>query len=44
MTNSLPPWIRFALLALYYLFVILALFLIYSSGSFKTPEFIYQGF
>ncbi len=44
MTNFLPRWTRIALLSLYYLLILLGVFLIYSSGSFKTPAFIYQGF
>lgn len=44
MINFRQPWIRIASLAIYYLFVILTLLVMYSSGSFKTPAFIYQGF
>jgi hypothetical protein len=44
MTPCLPNWSRFLLRVFFYLLVLLALFAIYSSGAFKTPEFIYQGF
>ncbi len=44
MTSSLPTWTRLALRALYYLAILIGLFLIYSSSSFKTPAFVYQGF
>jgi hypothetical protein len=44
MTNSLPSWIKLSLRALYYLLILLGLFAIYSSTSFQTPAFVYQGF
>jgi len=44
MENSRRPWIRLALLTLYYLAILVGLFAIYSSGSFQTPAFVYQGF
>jgi hypothetical protein len=44
MTNFPPRWIRLALLSLYYLLILLGLFALYSSGSYQTPTFIYQGF
>ena len=44
MESSRHRWIKLALTALYYFAVILGLLAIYSSGLFKTPAFIYQGF
>jgi hypothetical protein len=44
MVNFRQPWIRLTLLTLFYISVLIGLFAIYSSGSFKTPAFIYQGF
>jgi hypothetical protein len=38
------PRTRFALLTLYYLGLIAALFAMYGRGNFDTPEFVYQGF
>ena len=44
MVNFHHPWTRLALLTLYYLGILIGLFVIYSSGSFQTPAFVYQGF
>jgi hypothetical protein len=44
MTNFPPRWTRLALLSIYYLLILLGIFVLYSSGSYKTPTFIYQGF
>ena len=35
---------RVALLAVYYLAILLGLILLYGRGDFSTPSFIYQGF
>jgi hypothetical protein len=37
-------WPRLLLLALYYAFVIVAVIIMQSRGSFSTPSFVYQGF
>jgi hypothetical protein len=44
MTSSLPTWIKLTLRVLYYVLILLGLFAIYSSTSFQTPAFVYQGF
>lgn len=44
MTSSLPIWIKLTLRAVFYALILLGLFAIYSSGSFQTPAFVYQGF
>ena len=36
--------VRNGVLVLYYLAILLALLLLYGSGDFSAPEFIYQGF
>ncbi|MBV8716446.1 MAG: teichoic acid D-Ala incorporation-associated protein DltX [Chloroflexi bacterium] len=35
---------RTGVLALYYLAILLVLLLLYGSGNFSAPEFVYQGF
>jgi len=38
------PRTRIALMAIYYLGVIVGLVLLYGRGDFSTPSFVYQGF
>jgi len=38
------PRTRVALMAIYYLGVIVGLVLLYGRGDFSTPSFVYQGF
>jgi hypothetical protein len=38
------PWVRFAILTLYYLGILVALVALYGQGNFSTPPFIYQNF
>jgi hypothetical protein len=38
------PWLRFAILTIYYLGILVALFALYGQGNFSTPPFIYQNF
>jgi hypothetical protein len=43
--NRFPqPWVRFAILTLYYLAILVALIALYGRGNFSTPPFIYQNF
>jgi len=41
---GISPWLRRALLVLYYLGVIAGLIWMYGRGDFSTPPFVYQGF
>ena len=38
------PWVRGALLTLYYLLIVVGLIVLYGQGDFSTPGFIYQEF
>ncbi len=38
------PWLRFAILTIYYLGILVALVALYGQGNFSTPPFIYQNF
>jgi hypothetical protein len=38
------PWVRFAILTIYYLAILVALVALYGQGNFSTPPFIYQNF
>jgi hypothetical protein len=38
------PWVRFAILTVYYLGILLGLVVLYGQGNFSTPPFIYQNF
>jgi hypothetical protein len=42
--RSARPWLRFAILTIYYLGILVALFALYGQGNFSTPPFIYQNF
>ena len=44
MTPSIDRAARRALLALYYIAILLALIALYGRGDFSTPDFVYQGF
>ena len=43
-SNRSRPWLRFAILTIYYLGILVALVALYGQGNFSTPPFIYQNF
>ena len=40
----MKPWMRIALLTLYYALIVAGLIALYGRGDFSTPPFVYQGF
>jgi hypothetical protein len=38
------PWVRLAILTIYYLGILVALIALYGQGDFSTPPFVYQNF